>query len=129
MEYGEIWKRSESRTTTARTVLSSVGEPTQRLCGINAKEKNKKKKKKKKKTEAIIERIKRTKRESRGLSWSREAKILFQATFLTIYMLALVVVWHYSDQWLGTDVSIAVLQAIWILFLYCYPILLITLNP
>ncbi|RCN51111.1 hypothetical protein ANCCAN_02676 [Ancylostoma caninum] len=30
------------------------------------------------------------------LSWSREAKILFQATFLTIYMLALVVVWHYS---------------------------------
>ncbi|EYB91897.1 hypothetical protein Y032_0200g1679 [Ancylostoma ceylanicum] len=34
-----------------------------------------------------------------------------------------------TDQWLGTDVSIAVLQATWILFLYCNPILLITLNP
>ncbi|RCN51110.1 hypothetical protein ANCCAN_02675, partial [Ancylostoma caninum] len=77
----------------------------------------------------IVLHMQATKRNAGHLSWSREAKILFQATFLTIYMLALVVVWHYSDQWLKTDASIALLQITWILFLYCNPILLISLNP
>ncbi|EYC20428.1 hypothetical protein Y032_0022g618 [Ancylostoma ceylanicum] len=69
-----------------------------------------------------------TKRESRCLSWSREGKILLQATVLATFMLCIVIVSHYSDQWLRTDVSIAALHAAWILFPYSYPTLYMSLN-
>lgn len=44
----------------------------------------------------------KAKRQSINSSFIQEAKILFQATFLTIYMLALVVVWHYAGKFYGS---------------------------
>ncbi|CAI2353057.1 unnamed protein product [Caenorhabditis sp. 36 PRJEB53466] len=68
-------------------------------------------------------------RKTAASSIRMEMGILIQATVLTAYMAILITLWHNADVWFKmTNVTLATLNGVWILFSHLNALLLVTVN-
>ncbi|EYC29185.1 hypothetical protein Y032_0006g2829 [Ancylostoma ceylanicum] len=78
----------------------------------------------------IVLHVHATRRRAMNSTTNRqEVKIFLQSTFLCVYMVTLITMWHNAEIWFEmTNVTIAILNSAWICFSYLNPLLLLALN-
>ncbi|ETN83162.1 hypothetical protein NECAME_07522 [Necator americanus] len=71
----------------------------------------------------------KTRKTSSSMTRKHEIKIFLQSTFLCVYIMTLIIMWHNAESWfVMTNVTIAILNGAWICFPYLNPMLLVALN-